>query len=78
LTIQQRQDVRSPTIQNSCHGISTIHFSNLKNNFIRAELALQAEPLIAAKAKERQIRKPDSVPANLPGQNQGETRDEPS
>jgi len=46
------------------------------SDFVRAELALQAEPLIAAKAKERQIRKPNSVPANLPEGSKGETRDE--
>lgn len=64
-------------MQNSGHGISTIHFSNLKNNFFRAKLTLQAEPLITAKAKERQIRKPDSVVANLPPQEEaGKTRDE--
>ncbi|SEF82754.1 hypothetical protein SAMN05216334_11131 [Nitrosomonas ureae] len=38
------------------------------------ELALQAEPLIAAKAKEQQIRKPGSDLANLPEQNPVNTR----
>ena len=64
-------------IQNSRHGTPIISFLNIKNNFIRAELTLQAEPLIAAKAKERQIRKPDSVVANFPPQEEaGKTRDE--
>lgn len=40
-----------------------------------AELALQAEPLIAAKAKERQSTRNDlNIPANLPESK--ETRDE--
>lgn len=42
---------------------------------MRAELALQAEPLIAAKAKERQGTRNDlNIPANLPESK--ETRDE--
>ena len=47
-------------------------------DFQRAEIALQAEPLIAAKAKERQlsILKQFTDPANLPGRDQGDTRDE--
>ncbi|MCW5599415.1 MAG: hypothetical protein KIT59_09950 [Nitrosomonas sp.] len=47
------------------------HF-NLAGFFI----ALQAEPLIAARAKAQQIRKPESVLANLPEQNPINTRDE--
>lgn len=39
-------------------------------------VSLQAEPLIAQRAKERQIRKPESVSANLPEQNPISTRDE--
>lgn len=48
------------------------------NDFNRAELVLQAEPLIAAKAKERQesgINQYSPV-ANLPQAETGETRDE--
>lgn len=45
------------------------------SDFVRAELALQAEPLIAAKAKERQGTRNDlNIPANLPESK--ETRDE--
>ena len=45
---------------------------------MRAELALQAEPLIAAKAKERQELGINqySLAANLPEAEKGETRDE--
>jgi len=43
----------------------------------RAELALHAEPLIAARAKERQGTRNDlNIPANLPGSDQRETRQE--
>ena len=47
-------------------------------DFQRAEIALQAEPLIAEKAKERQLSnlKQFTDPANLPGRDQGDTRDE--
>lgn len=46
-------------------------------DFQRAELALQAEPLIAARAKARQGARNDlNIPANLPGSENKETRDE--
>ena len=53
-----------------------IHRRRNISDFVRAELALQAEPLIAARAKEQQIRKPESVLANLPEQTPINTRDE--
>jgi len=45
---------------------------------IRDELALHAEPLIAARAKERQESgvNQHSLPANLPEPSKGDTRDE--
>ena len=45
---------------------------------MRAEITLQAEPLIAARARERQGARNDlNIPANLPGSYEsGETRDE--
>ncbi|HBT75686.1 MAG TPA: hypothetical protein DEB39_01900 [Planctomycetaceae bacterium] len=53
------------------------HQENRRNltPYHRAEIALKLKEAIAAKAKERQVRKPaDSVPANLPEQK--ETREE--
>lgn len=48
------------------------------SDFVRAELALKAEPLIAARAKERQESGINqySLTANLPEASKGETRDE--
>lgn len=48
------------------------------SDFVRAELALKAEPLIAARAKERQLStlKQNTDTANLPERGKGETRDE--
>lgn len=48
------------------------------SDFVRAELALQAEPLIAARAKARQLStlKQNADTANLPERDKGETRDE--
>ncbi len=48
------------------------------SDFVRAELALQAEPLIAARAKERQACGQGGIllPVNLPEATRGETRDE--
>ena len=47
------------------------------SDFVRAELALKAEPLIAARAKERQGARNDlNIPANLPESAGKETRDE--
>ncbi len=42
--------------------------------FTRVELALKLEPLLKAKAKAAQVRKPDSVLAKLPKQNPVNTR----
>ena len=51
------------------------------SDFVRAELALKAEPLIAARAKERMLATQNNnaaraATANLPEQDKGETRDE--
>ncbi len=45
-------------------------------NFVRAELALKLKPLIAERAKEKQLRKPESVKQNSAEQKPIETREE--
>ena len=84
--ICQKHDIEFVTVEQHFESNSDAKLWIIKNqfgrrnisDFVRAELALHAEPLIAAKAKERQESgiNQHSPTANLPEAETGKTRDE--